>query len=67
MTYAGHLFQFFIQISTHTSLAGRDTCDCLEAEKPEISTHTSLAGRDDAVGDGEAGSSEFYSHVPRGT
>ena len=34
------------QISTHTSLAGRDVNHPFHKNKSHISTHTSLAGRD---------------------
>ena len=58
----------YIQISTHTSLAGRDAV--VDAEKEDhaiISTHTPLAGRDEPVEVTETEWYNFYSHVPRGT
>ena len=42
----GKLFCLPIYISTHTSLAGRDSVSTVSAVHDVISTHTSLAGRD---------------------
>ena len=55
-------------ISTHTSLAGRDTVKAVSMTFDNvISTHTSLAGRDDAIELVDLVLNDFYSHVPRGT
>ena len=59
---------FMLEISTHTSLAGRDRRKPKSYKVNIISTHTSLAGRDGknmALGMGVG--FDFYSHVPRGT
>ena len=56
------------QISTHTSLAGRDqSIQRLFKISGQISTHTSLAGRDIYNNDDPNHLPNFYSHVPRGT
>ena len=54
-------------ISTHTSLAGRDQEEAEMMSRIFISTHTSLAGRDEIVDSLGIDTADFYSHVPRGT
>ena len=56
-----------IEISTHTSLAGRDYHASVHHIFIHISTHTSLAGRDQFPLRPSPVPAYFYSHVPRGT
>ena len=64
MTCLGYMIR---QISTHTSLAGRDSHRQGTTGTEKISTHTSLAGRDYLLCHSVFLTSDFYSHVPRGT
>ena len=51
------------KISTHTPLAGRDTCQTYRRNADSISTHTPLAGRDDILIE-KSNDSEISTHTP---
>ena len=67
VTNTGRLAKQETCISTHTSLAGRDSADGYDYNRVQISTHTSLAGRDLLWARCSGNCQYFYSHVPRGT
>ena len=56
----------WINISTHTPLAGRDMNSVVLIGRLTISTHTPLAGRDLSQGNNKSVPFDFYSHAPRG-
>ena len=65
-TYVLDTCPYYISISTHTPLAGRDKIvDALNDTLP-ISTHTPLAGRDLECTHYRTSIRNFYSHAPRG-
>ena len=68
VTNSGYLDTLDEYISTHTSLAGRDSRRWHPENCMWISTHTSLAGRDSgSLRFSVSCDRNFYSHVPRGT
>ena len=65
-THGTRIGAFFLSISIHSPLAGRDPADAVVAGAGKISIHSPLAGRDGLVVDVDVVRGYFNPLAPRG-